>query len=63
MPSLYVETFTMATWHEHLRQHLERGTVWDRELEAAARALTMDGTEPVVRHLIWADALRPSPDQ
>jgi hypothetical protein len=53
----------VATWHEHLRQHLERGTVWDRELEAAARALTMDGTEPVVRHLIWADALRPSPDQ
>ena len=62
-PSLYVETFTVATWHEHLRQHLERGTVWDRELEAAARALTMDGTEPVVRHLIWAEALRPPPDQ
>lgn len=36
----------MATWHEHLRQHLERGTEWDWELEAAARALTMDGTEP-----------------
>jgi MFS family permease len=62
-PSLYVETFTVATWHEHLRQHLERGTVWDSELEAAARALTVDGTEPVVRHLIWADALRSSPDQ
>jgi MFS family permease len=62
-PSLYVETFTVATWHEHLRQHLERGTVWDSELEAAARALTIDGTEPVVRHLIWADALRSFPDQ
>jgi MFS family permease len=62
-PSLYVETFTVATWHEHLRQHLERGTVWDRELEAAARALTMDGTEPVVRHMIWAAALRPPPPQ
>ena len=61
--TLFLETFTVATWHEHLRQHLERGTVWDRELEAVARALTMDGTEPVVRHLIWADALRPSPDQ
>jgi predicted MFS family arabinose efflux permease len=60
-PSLYVETFTVATWHEHLRQHLERGTVWDRELEAAARALTVDGTEPVVRHMIWVDALRPPP--
>ena len=62
-PSLYVETFTVATWHEHLRQHLERGTVWDRELEAAARALTMEGTQPMVRHLIWADAPRPPPDQ
>ncbi|MBL7260278.1 MFS transporter [Actinoplanes sp. LDG1-01] len=61
-PSLYVETFTVATWHEHLRQHFERGTVWDRELEAAARALTEDGADPVVRHLIWAGALRPSPD-
>jgi MFS family permease len=62
-PILYVETFTVATWHEHLRQHLERGTVWDRELEAAARALTVDGADPVVRHLIWADALRPPPDR
>jgi MFS family permease len=62
-PSLYVETFTVATWHEHLRQHLERGTVWDQELQSAARALTLDGAEPVVRHLIWADTLRPSPDQ
>ncbi|WP_306212683.1 MFS transporter [Actinoplanes sp. RD1] len=62
-PSLYVETFTVATWHEHLRQHLERGTVWDQELEAAARALTVAGTGPVVRHLIWADAPRSAPDQ
>jgi MFS family permease len=62
-PSLYVETFTVATWHEHLRQHLERGTVWDRELEAAARALTVDGTEPTVRHFIWANALQPTPDE
>jgi MFS family permease len=60
-PSLYVETFTVATWHDHLRQHLERGTVWDREQEAVARALTMDGTEPVVRHMIWAAALRRPP--
>jgi predicted MFS family arabinose efflux permease len=62
-PSLYVETFTVATWHEHLRQHLERGTVWDREQEEVARALTVAGTEPVVRHLIWATALRPPPPQ
>ncbi|MEV4708719.1 MFS transporter [Actinoplanes sp. NPDC049316] len=62
-PSVYVETFTVATWHEHVRQHLERGTAWDWELEAAARSLTMDGAEPVVRHLIWAYALRLSPDR
>ena len=30
---------------------------------ALAVALTMDGTEPVVRHIIWADALRPPPPQ
>lgn len=51
-PLVFLETFTIATWHEHLRQHLERGTVMDRELEARARELTLDGT-PRVRHLLW----------
>jgi MFS family permease len=55
-PTLYLETFTVATWHEHLRQHLERGTIWERDLESEASSLTIDGSEPRVRHLIWAEA-------
>jgi hypothetical protein len=47
-----VETFTVATWHEHLRQHLERGTAGDRAHEERAKALTRDGEGPRVRHLL-----------
>lgn len=53
-PEVFLETFTVATWHEHLRQHVERGTVSDRELEAQARRLLVPGAEPRVRHLVWA---------
>jgi MFS family permease len=55
-PSVLLETFTVATWHEHLRQHLERGTVMDREVEARAYGFLLPGTEPRVRHLLWAYA-------
>jgi MFS family permease len=55
-PELFVETFTVATWHEHLRQHLERATAFDEQLEAAARRLLRDDRPPRVRHLIWAHA-------
>jgi MFS family permease len=51
-PTLFLETFIVRTWHEHLRQHGERGTVLDRELEARARGMVVDGEEPQVRHLI-----------
>jgi hypothetical protein len=57
-PIRFLETFTVATWHEHLRQHLERGTAWERDLEAEARGFLIDGDEPRVRHLIWAPAAR-----
>ncbi|MEV0676482.1 MFS transporter [Actinosynnema sp. NPDC050436] len=53
-PDTYLETFTVATWREHLRQHLERGTGTDVEVEEAARALASG--PPEVRHLLWADA-------
>ncbi|MBW8765883.1 MAG: MFS transporter [Geodermatophilales bacterium] len=56
-PQLFLETFTVGTWHEHLRQHLERGTVADAELEERARAYVLPGTSPVVRHLVWAYAV------
>ncbi|WP_121007172.1 MFS transporter [Saccharothrix australiensis] len=51
-PELFLETFTVATWREHLRQHLERGTAVDVEVERIARALAVEG--PEVRHLLWA---------
>jgi predicted MFS family arabinose efflux permease len=56
-PECFLEIFTVATWTEHLRQHLERGTMADAALERRARRLLAEGTEPVVRHLIWAYAV------
>ncbi|GLZ28565.1 MFS transporter [Lentzea sp. NBRC 105346] len=53
-PELHLETFTVATWQEHLRQHVERGTVNDLEVQRAARSLAMEA--PRVRHLIWASS-------
>jgi MFS family permease len=56
-PELFLETFTVATWHEHLRQHLERGTGVDVEVERRAREFAVE--VPRVRHLIWAEPQRP----
>jgi MFS family permease len=46
---VYVETFLVSSWAEHLRQH-ERATREDRELEE--RVLSYARREPNVRHLI-----------
>ena len=48
-PNLYVETFLVSSWAEHLRQH-ERSTRADREVAEHVRGYT-EGT-PSVRHLI-----------
>jgi MFS family permease len=48
----FVETFSLRSWEEHLRQHLERGTASDREREARVRELLEPGTRPVVHHLL-----------
>jgi hypothetical protein len=45
-PGRYVETFEVASWAEHLRQH-ERATVADQEVEARALAYQESGTEPI----------------
>jgi MFS family permease len=51
-PEAWLETFVVATWQEHMRQHVERGTAGDEELEARARGLCVDGAPPRVRHLL-----------
>jgi MFS family permease len=52
-PERFVEAYLVATWEEHLRQHQERTTQTDRLFEERALELT-DGSEPQVRHLLWA---------
>jgi MFS family permease len=56
-PEVFLETFSVRTWHEHLRQHVERGTVEDAELERRARRHLAGRADPVVRHLVWAYAV------
>jgi hypothetical protein len=46
---LYLETFLVSSWAEHLRQH-ERSTREDRDLEERLHSYTR--SEPRVRHLI-----------
>jgi hypothetical protein len=46
-----LETFLVASWAEHLRQH-ERVTMADRELEDRALAFQQPGTTPIVSHFI-----------
>ena len=50
---LYLETFLVSSWAEHLRQH-ERSTHEDRDLEDRLRSYTRN--EPKVRHLIHVEA-------
>lgn len=49
-PDVYLETFQVSSWAEHLRQH-DRVTRADQELEARLhRAIR---SEPTVRHLVY----------
>jgi MFS family permease len=50
-PDHFVETFTVPSWDEHLRQH-ERVTVADRRFEERVRSLLADGEAPHVTHLL-----------
>jgi hypothetical protein len=50
-PNRYLETFVVASWAEHLRQH-ERITITDQEVEQRAADLQQPGTTPVVSHYI-----------
>ncbi len=50
-PDHYLETFLVATWAEHMRQHA-RVTVTDQAIEAHAFSFQQPGVEPVASHLI-----------
>jgi predicted MFS family arabinose efflux permease len=52
---VYLETFLVTSWAEHLRQH-ERLTRGDSELEQRLRSYSRG--EPIVRHLIHAESGR-----
>jgi predicted MFS family arabinose efflux permease len=52
---LYLETFLVSSWAEHLRQH-ERITRGDQKLEERLRQYTRK--EPVVRHLVYVEPNR-----
>jgi MFS family permease len=54
-PGLYLETFVVDSWSEHLRQH-GRLTVADLELTKLARSFHRGDAPPEVRHMLWAPA-------
>lgn len=49
----YVETFVVATWGEHARQHAGRLTGFDRAAEERVHRIV--GAPPRVRHLLAVD--------
>jgi MFS family permease len=49
----FLETFVVASWAEHMRQH-ERVTMADRDVEERARAFQQPGVAPIVTHFIAA---------
>lgn len=53
-PNRFLETFTVATWQEFLRQRGERLTVLDVALRDEALALVEEGSTPRVEHLLFA---------
>ena len=53
-PERFRESYVVPTWDEHQRQHHERFTLTDRELEERARALLREGTTPEVRQMLFA---------
>ncbi|MBU4214234.1 MAG: MFS transporter [Actinobacteria bacterium] len=48
--AVFVEVFVVPTWGEHLRQHHDRLTGYDRELDVRMRAFTDQPS--VIRHLV-----------
>ena len=55
-PDQFIELYEVASWDEHLRQHRQRQTGTDREVEEAADRLS--DSPPQVSHLIAIDDAR-----
>jgi MFS family permease len=53
-PDRFVEEYQMDSWEEHLRQHRERQTRLDQDIERRALDLVSGSEPPHVRHLIFA---------
>jgi hypothetical protein len=49
-PTLYVESFTVDSWHDHLEQHEVRQSPEDAEASAVVRALV--GAPIEIRHYV-----------
>jgi hypothetical protein len=47
----YIETFVLASWNEHVRQH-QRRTVTDFELQEDLRQYLKPGTRPTAKHFV-----------
>lgn len=56
-PNRFIETFTVESWLEHLRQH-ERVTAEDQALQQQVHTLLADGGPPLVRHFVAANDKR-----
>lgn len=54
-PGIYLETFVVDSWSEHLRQH-ERLTVADLEVTRLTKSFHRGDRPPLVRHMLWAPA-------
>jgi MFS family permease len=54
-PGIYLETFLVDSWSEHLRQH-GRLTVEDLEVTKLTRSFHRGEEPPKVRHMLWARA-------
>jgi len=55
LPGVYLESFLVDSWAEHLRQH-DRFTLADRESEERVLRLTLEPLK--TRHFLYADSQR-----
>ena len=53
-PSVFIETFFVNSWIEHLRQH-ERITIEDKKIQDKVNSFNKEGNPPMVSHLIAVD--------